>query len=358
MNKLPLLQIGDLVADKPIIQGGMGVGISLSKLSSAVANEGGIGVISAVQTGFREENFTTNTLSTNIQSLRSEIKKARKLSPNGIIGVNIMVAINNYKETVKAAVEEKIDIIISGAGLPLDLPLLVKGSKTKIAPIVSSAKAAKVIAKSWSKKYNYLPDFVVVEGPEAGGHLGFSEDQINNNESISLPEITKEVIETLALFEEKSGQKIPVIAAGGIFSGADIAKYLKLGASGVQMGTRFVATEECDAHIDYKYAYVNAKESDVRIVKSPAGLPGRALNNPFAQRFSFEKITVKSCYNCLKTCNPATTPYCISDALIQAATGNIDEGLIFAGSKVHLIDRIMSVKELMDSLVKDAELAL
>ncbi|AKL95110.1 2-nitropropane dioxygenase family protein [Clostridium aceticum] len=356
--QLPFLKIGDLVASVPIIQGGMGIGVSLSKLASAVANEGGIGTISGVQIGFREPDFETNTNAANIRGLKKEIKKARELSPNGILGVNIMVAINNYKDMVTAAVEEKVNLIVSGAGLPTELPGMTKESKTKIAPIVSSGKAAAIIAKMWDRKYDYAPDMVIVEGPEAGGHLGFSLEQLTEETKPKLVDLVKDVIQAIKPFEDKYNKTIPVIAAGGIYNGSDIAEYLKAGAAGVQMATRFVATEECDADIKYKEAYINAKQQDIQLVKSPAGLPGRAIGNAFVKKTEAGKQPVQRCYDCLKTCEPATTPYCISQALIEAVKGNIENGLIFVGSSAHKLDKITTVKELISELIHETKLAL
>jgi len=353
--KLPTLKIGNLIANIPIIQGGMGIGVSLSKLASAVANEGGIGVISAVQIGFREKDFEKNNKLANLRALANEIRKAKELSPKGIIGVNILVAANDYAELVKTAVKEKIDIIISGAGIPKDLPKYVKGTDTKAVPIVSSGKAAALIAKLWKRRYDYLPDAIIVEGPEAGGHLGFSNETLNKSPKPSLENIFKEVITAIKPFEYTYSKTIPVIAAGGIYSGKDIAKFINLGAAGVQMATRFVATEECDAHINFKNAYVKAKEKDVKIIKSPVGMPGRAIKNAFVEKIEKINIPVRYCYNCLKTCNPATTPYCISRALINAVEGNVENGLIFAGSNVGLVDKITTVKELMSILVDEVE---
>ncbi|AKA71290.1 NAD(P)H-dependent flavin oxidoreductase [Clostridium scatologenes] len=353
--KLPPLVIGELRAEVPIIQGGMGVGISGYKLSSAVANEGGIGIISSVQIGYREPDFQTNTKEANIRALREEIKKAKEISPKGIIGVNIMVAINNYDEMVKACVDEKVDVIISGAGLPLLLPKLVEGSNVKIAPIASSGKSASVIVKHWNKKYNRIPDMIVVEGPEAGGHLGFHPEQLLEENKRSLEEIVTEVIEAIKPFEEECGKHIPVIAAGGVYSGADIAKFLELGAAGVQMGTRFVATEECDADEKFKKAYVDSKKDDIRVIQSPVGLPGRAIRNELIKQVEKGRIAPTSCFNCLKKCNPKSTPYCISKALVQAVRGNLEEGLIFTGSNAYRIDKIVTVKELINELVTEAE---
>jgi NAD(P)H-dependent flavin oxidoreductase YrpB (nitropropane dioxygenase family) len=353
--KLPPLKIGELLAAVPIIQGGMGVGVSRSRLASAVANEGGIGVISGVQIGFEEPDFETNTKEANIRALKSEIRKAKELSPMGIIGVNIMVAINNYKEMVNAAVEENIDLIISGAGLPTDLPNLVKGSNTKIAPIVSSGKAAMVITKLWDHKFSYIPDLVVVEGPEAGGHLGFSLEQLTTEDKPKLLDIVKDVIEALKPYEKKYNKSIPVVAAGGIYTGKDIAECLSVGAAGVQMATRFVATEECDANLKYKMAYINSSKEDIEIVKSPVGMPGRAIHNSFLDKLEGGRLPVKKCYNCLKPCEPASTPYCISKALIEAVKGNIDEGLIFTGSNAYKLNKIVTVKELMNELIDEVE---
>lgn len=354
---LPPLRIGELIAPIPIIQGAMGVGVSLSKLAAAVANEGGIGVISGVQIGFREDDFETNNDEANVRGLKKEIRKARELSPKGILGVNLLVAINNYKDMVKAAVEEKIDLIISGAGLPTDLPMLVKNTSTKIAPIVSSGKAAALITKLWQKRFDYTPDMVIVEGPEAGGHLGFTMEELNNSSTPNLADIVKEVIEALKPFK-KSDEEIPVIAAGGIYTGEDIADYIKLGAAGVQMATRFVGTHECDAHQSFKEAYIEAKVEDIKIVKSPVGMPGRALRNTFIRALEVDKIPIKKCYNCLKPCNPAESPYCISTALINAVKGDLDKGLIFVGQNAYKLKEIISVKELMQKLVADASEAL
>jgi NAD(P)H-dependent flavin oxidoreductase YrpB (nitropropane dioxygenase family) len=355
---LPSLKIGNLVARVPIIQGGMGIGVSLSKLAAAVANEGGIGVISAVQIGFRENDFKIDNDAANIRGLIKEIRRARDLSPDGILGVNILAAVNNYKDMVKAAIKEKIDLIISGAGLPKNLPELIKGSKTKIAPIVSSGKAASVITKLWNRKYNYLPDAIIVEGPEAGGHLGFSLEQLTSIPKIDFYSIVQEVLTEIRPFEEKFKKKIPVIVAGGIFNGSDIAKYLKAGAAGVQISTRFVATEKCDAHINFKKAYIAANEKDIQIVKSPVGMPGRAIRNDFVKSLEKGKIPVERCYNCLKPCNPATTPYCISDALIRSVEGDAENGLVFVGTNAYRMNKIVTVKELMNELVIEAEQAL
>ncbi|CAB1255054.1 NAD(P)H-dependent flavin oxidoreductase [Clostridium sp. MT-14] len=350
--KLPPLIIGNLKTTIPIIQGGMGVGISGYRLAQAVANEGGIGVISTVQIGYREPDFETNTKEANIRALRKEIRKARKLSPKGIIGVNIMVAISDYEDMVKTSIEEKVDIIISGAGLPLSLPRLAVGSDVKLAPIVSSGKAASIIIRSWIKRYNRIPDAIVVEGPEAGGHLGFHLEQLKEGKE-HLDDIVCDVIKTVNSL--KCEKNIPVIAAGGIYTGGDIVRFLRLGASGVQMGSRFVATEECDAHINFKRAYINSRKEDIKIIKSPVGLPGRALRNKFIQEVEKNRIVPCKCYNCLKKCDPNKTPYCISEALINSVRGKIEKGLVFVGSNAYRIDKIVKVKELIGELITEAE---
>ncbi|MGV8981195.1 NAD(P)H-dependent flavin oxidoreductase [Clostridium sp.] len=356
--KLPPLKIGELIASVPIIQGGMGVGVSLSSLASAVANEGGIGIISTAQIGYREKDFGTNAKEANKRALRSEIIKARELSPKGVIGINIMVAMNNYEELTTVALEEGIDIIISGAGLALNLPKIAKGYKTKLAPIVSSAKAATVISKMWDRKDQCAADLIVVEGPEAGGHLGFSMESLIENKAQDLLDIVREVIEAIKPFEEKYNKKIPVVAAGGVYTGADIAEFIKIGAAGVQMATRFVATDECDASLAFKMAYINSKKEDIKIVKSPVGMPGRAINNSFMKSVQENGCKVDKCYLCIKDCNPRQTPYCITEALIQAVKGNLDKGLIFVGSNAAKVDKIVSVKDLMSELVAEAEMAL
>lgn len=353
--KLPSLVIGDLKAEIPIVQGGMGVGISRSKLAGAVANCGGVGVISGVQIGFDEPDFETNTMEANYRALRKHIRKAREISPKGIIGVNLMVALNNYDELAKAAVEEGADLIVSGAGLPIALPKFVEGSNVKIAPIVSSAKAAAVMCKMWDRRYKRIPDLVVVEGPEAGGHLGFSLEQLEHIEEQPLSDILKSVIEAVKPYENKYNKKIPVICGGGIYEGSDIAEYIKMGAAGVQIATRFIATEECDAHINYKKAFINCRKEDIEIVVSPVGMPGRAMKNKFIDKIENNKEKITKCYNCLKPCNPKDTPYCISKALINAVNGNVDEGLIFTCGKGYKIDKIVPVKELIDELVKNAQ---
>ena len=349
------LKIGNLISKYPIIQGGMGVGVSMHNLAGNVAKEGGIGIISTADIGYQDEEFNKEPMKANLKAIGNEIEKAREIAPKGIIGVNIMVALNNYAEIVKECVRNKIDLIISGAGLPKDLPSFVKGTKTKIAPIVSSGRAAKLISKVWMSKYNYVPDMIVIEGPEAGGHLGFKPEELTQENKPKLEDITKDVLKEVKEIENETGKEIPVVVAGGIFNGKDIAKFLKLGAKGVQIASRFVATKECDASEEFKQAYVNAKKEDIKIIKSPVGMPGRAIRNEFIKKVEANKEKITKCYRCIKTCNPAETPYCITKALINAVKGNLDEGLIFCGSNVDKINKITTVKELMQELIQGAE---
>lgn len=347
------IKIGEKQSKYPIIQGGMGVGVSMHKLAGNVSKEGGIGIISTADIGYMEEDFNRNPMEANLRAIGKEIKLAREIAGDDkIIGVNIMVALKNYKEIVQECVKNKIDLIISGAGIPKELPEYVQGTKTKIAPIVSSLRCCQLIVKHWIKKYNYIPDMIVIEGPEAGGHLGFKREELQEGNKPKLEEITKEIVEYIKEIEKQYNKKIPVISAGGIWDKKDIEKYLKIGASGVQMATRFVATYECDASDEFKQAYINAKKEDIKIIQSPVGMPGRAICNEFIKNTESEKCKIDKCYNCIKTCNVATTPYCITKALINSVKGNMENGLIFCGSNVDKVNKIVSVHELIQELVK------
>ncbi len=338
------LKIGNLTAKIPIVQGGMGVGVSLANLAAAVANEGGIGTISGVQIGFREPDFFTDPIGANLRAIKKEIKKAREKT-KGIIAVNFMAAMNNYELYVKKAVEEKIDLIVSGAGLPIALPKLVKGSNTKIVPIVSSAKAAKIIIRSYLKS-DRLPDAVVVEGPLAGGHLGFKMEELLENKCMALIDIVKEVKLLLSTFEEKYKVKIPLIAAGGIRTKDDIIELKDAGADGFQIASLFVPTVECDAHQNFKSAYINARDDKIKIIKSPVGMPGRAIETNFLTQT--ERI-IKKCYKCMPNCNPKEIPYCISEGLINSVEGR--DGLIFSGAKLNNVNKMTTVKEVINNLI-------
>ncbi|NCO24166.1 MAG: nitronate monooxygenase [Candidatus Infernicultor aquiphilus] len=361
LNEIPKLRIGDLKASLPIVQGGMGVGISLSGLASAVANQGGIGVIATAGIGMLEPDFATNFSEANKRALRKEIRKAKKMT-RGIIGVNVMVALSDFYDIIKIAIEEEADLVLLGAGLPLRnlkilLPDKLKENKTKVIPIVSSARAAKVIFQYWQKNYQHVPDGVVVEGPLAGGHLGFKKEQINNP-SFSLEKLLPEIISVIKTYEEHSNKNIPVIAAGGIYTGADIYKYIQLGAQGVQMATRFVATYECDASLKFKENYLKCKKEDLIIIDSPVGLPGRAINNKFLEEVSAGiRKPFKCPWRCLKTCNFENSPYCIALALTNAQQGKLEDGFSFAGANAYRVKKIISVKELINTLVEEYKTA-
>lgn len=346
------IKLGDKESKYPIIQGGMGVGVSLHRLAGNVSKEGGIGVLSAADIGYQEPDFNVNPMQANLRAIGSEIKKAREIAgKDKILGANIMVAMQNYAEIVKEFVKQKIDLIISGAGIPKDLPEYVKDSDTKIAPIVSSLRCCQLIVKHWIKKYNYVPDMIVVEGPEAGGHLGFKREELDENNEMKLEDITKEVVEYIREVEKEYNKEIPVIAAGGIWDKNDINKFLNLGASGVQMATRFVTTHECDASEEFKNAYLKAEKDDIKIINSPVGMPGRAIYNNFIKNTEKQKAKIDKCYRCIKTCDIKNTPYCITKALINSVRGNVDDGLIFCGSNVYKAKEIVSVHDLMQELV-------
>ena len=345
------LQIGELTAEKPIIQGGMGVGVSRSSLAGAVAAEGGIGIISTAQIGYDEEGFEKDQAGCNRIAIKKHICRAKEIAGGkGLVGVNIMVALKHYKEHVEEAVRAGADVIISGAGLPMDLPKLVGDSVTKIAPIVSSRRATQLILKMWAHRYQRTADFIVVEGPKAGGHLGFSRDQLKDIENLDYDKEIREIIACKREYEEKFQTKIPVVVAGGIFDRSDIEHVMELGADGVQIASRFVATKECDASDLYKQAYIQAEKKDIQIIQSPVGMPGRALRNKFIKELEISRKPVTKCYNCLEKCDPRTVPYCITKALIEAVQGNIEDGLIFCGENVDRIREMTTVHDLMQEL--------
>ncbi len=351
-STLKELRIGEKTAQIPIIQGGMGVGISRSRLAGAVAREGGVGVISTAQIGYDEEGFEQDQARCNRMAIEKHVKKAKEIAGGrGLVAVNIMVALKHYEEHVRESVKAGADVIISGAGLPMDLPKLVsEESGTKIAPIVSSRRAANLILKMWAHRYDRTADFIVIEGPKAGGHLGFSREQLADINALDFDEEICRIIECKKEYEEKFDRKIPVIVAGGVFDRADIDHVMGLGADGVQIASRFVATEECDASDAYKRAYIEAEESDIQIVQSPVGMPGRALRNEFIRHLEAGREPIRKCYNCLEKCDPRKVPYCITKALIEAVKGNLDKGLIFCGANVGKIHEMTTVHELMQEL--------
>ncbi len=348
LQKYSPLEIGHIKLKYPILQGGMGVGVSLSKLAGAVSKCGGLGVISSAQIGFKDPLFKKETLKANLEALEFHIKEAKRISQNGAIGVNIMAVTENYDEYVKRAISSGVDIIITGAGIANSLPELVKGTKTRFAPIFSSLKATKIVLKMWDKKSNNTPDAIIVEGPKAGGHLGFKNEQLDDIDALDYDNEITQIVEHVRIYEEKYNKKIPVIFGGGITTSDDVKHYMDLGCSGVQVATRFVTTEECDADDAFKQAYVTSTKDDVTIIKSPVGLPGRAIRNNFV---TGDKQSIKHCFNCIATCNPATTEYCITDALIKAVNGDVENGLVFAGANVYQCDKIYTVSDVINDLM-------
>lgn len=350
------LKIGNLEIRIPIIQGGMGVGISLSGMAAAVANQGGVGVIASAGLGMLYRQAGADFLENSITGLKEELRKAREKS-KGIIGVNVMVAMSNFTDMVKTAISEKADIIFSGAGLPLNLPsFLTKDSVTKLVPIVSSARAAKLICEKWKHDFDYLPDAIVVEGPKAGGHLGFKINQITD-ENYSLEHLIPEVVAVVRDFENIYNVKIPVIAAGGVYTGQNISDFIDLGASGVQMGSRFVTTTECDASAEFKQTYLDAIQSDIEIIQSPVGMPGRAIKNGFLDKVKLgNKIPIKCPFKCIRTCEISSSPYCIINALYSAFKGRFNNGYAFAGTNAYLAEKIISVQETFDNILEEYRL--
>ncbi len=356
--KMPKLTIGKRIATLPIVQGGMGVGISLSGLATAVARRGGIGVIAANGIGMIEPDYYQDGRAANIRALRSELRKAREKTA-GLIGVNIMVAANDFFQLLDTAIQEKADVLFMGAGLPIkNMPVgKIRAAGVLVVPIVSSGRAAALIFKYWEKAYGDVPDAVVVEGPLAGGHLGFKADKLQDADQ-QLEVLVPQVIEALAPFASAFQKKIPVIAAGGIYSGEDILKFLKLGAQGVQMATRFVATDECDADRRFKEAYVACRREDIAIIKSPVGLPGRAIRNHFLDTAAAGVRNVNRCaWRCLEQCDIKHADYCISAALDNARRGLLNHGFAFCGANAYRVDKIIPVAELLDSLKNDYEAA-
>jgi NAD(P)H-dependent flavin oxidoreductase YrpB (nitropropane dioxygenase family) len=347
------LNIGDLSVKLPIVQGGMGVAVSLSGLASAVANEGGIGVISSAAIGMTDPGYMKNFHEANKRALRKEIREA-KSKTNGVLGVNIMMALTDHEELIRVTIEEKIDIIFIGAGLPLKIPAIIakaglNGHHTKLVPKVSSAKAANLIFRYWASKYNFVPDAVVVEGPMAGGHLGFKKENLEGN-MIPLHILVEETVKAIRPFEKTFEKTIPVIAGGGLHSGKDVYDIMQAGAKGVKIGTRFVTTHECDASLEYKESYLAAEKEDIVIIDSPVGLPGRVVKNKFVQHImNGETKPFKCPWKCLASCNFREAPYCIAQALFNSARGNMDEGFAFAGSNAST--EINSVSDVITDLV-------
>lgn len=345
------LKIGKKTARIPIVQGGMGVGVSRAKLAGAVAKAGGVGVISSAQIGYDEPDFEKDIQGCNIRAIEKHVKLAKQQADGGLVGVNIMHALQHYADHVKAAVKAGADLIVCGAGLPADLPELVESADTGIAPIVSSRKAASVLLRMWDKKYGRTADLLVIEGPKAGGHLGFSPEQLSDIPSLDYDREIQEILKEKSIYEDKYGVSIPVVVGGGIFSKSDVQHAMELGADGVQVATRFVATEECDASPAYKQAYIQASEEDVTIIKSPVGMPGRAIRNAFIRKAEQGQISIQRCFQCIKKCNPKEIPYCITQALVNAVKGDLEHGLIFCGTEVARIKEVTTVPALIAELM-------
>lgn len=349
------MKLGNRELALPLIQGGMGVGVSMGGLAGAVAAEGAMGTLSTADAGWNEPDFAAHPQQANLRALRREVQRAKRLAAGaGLVAVNAMVATRQYADSVRTALEAGADAIVSGAGLPLELPALADGFEALLAPIVSGPRAAQLICRTWAKRYGRVPDFVVLEGCQAGGHLGFEEADLLSGRCTPLSRLIPEVLAALRPFEEKFGRAIPLFCAGGVATGAEMARCTRLGAAGAQLATRFIATEECDASQGYKDVLLAARPEDLRIIHSPVGMPGRAVNSPLVQRLAAGmRQPPAHCSGCIKSCRPAETPFCITHALIEAVKGNWEEGLFFSGSRVDLVDRMRTVPDLIDELMKE-----
>ena len=345
----------------PIVQGGMGIGVSLERLAGAVAANGGMGTLSAAFCGFREADFQENPREANLRALTRQVGKAKELAKGaGMVAANVMVAAAQYADSVRTALRAGVDAVVCGAGLPKDLPALaaeVPESPAALAPVVSGNRSAALICKLWDRRYGRIPDFVVLEGPLAGGHLGFSPEEAREAQAgrpQPLSVLLREVLETLAPFKEKYGRDIPVFVAGGVRDGAEMRRYMDQGAAGAQFATRFIATEECDASPAYKQRLLDAEAGDVTIVQSPVGMPGRALRSPLIQRVEAgSQPGISHCNRCLAACDCKTAPYCISKALIAAVEGDWENGLFFCGGNAGEVNRLSTVREQMDQIMNE-----
>lgn len=339
----------------PILQGGMGVGVSMGGLAGAVAACGALGCISTADAGYNEPDFGRDPFAANLRALKAEIRRARQIANGaGLVAVNAMVAARQYADSVRCAAAAGADAIISGAGLPLELPGLVPDRQVALAPIVSSARAARLILRTWARRFDRTADFIVIEGCRAGGHLGFAEDDLLAGRCETLEQILPQVLAEAAPYEQRYGHAIPVFVAGGVYTGGDIARFAALGAAGAQLATRFIATYECDASQGYKDVLLAAREEDVRIIHSPVGMPGRALATPLVQKLARGlRFPPSHCSACITSCKPSAIPYCITHALIEAVRGNREEGLFFCGANVGRLDRMRHVSELIDELMAE-----
>jgi len=359
--ELGSVKIGRYTIPSPIIQGGMGVGISWSNLAGSVSKHGGLGVVSAVGTGYYKNKQYAERLSygrpaeaTNFYSpaaLKAIISDARDICGNAPLAVNILYAMSDYGRVVKDACEAGVDIIITGAGLPTNMPEFTEGyPEVALVPIISSAKALRLICKRWQKRYNRLPDAVILEGPLSGGHQGFTYEQCLEEE-YQLENITPSVVE-----EAKAWGDIPVFVAGGIWDHDDIARFVEMGASGVQMATRFIGTHECDAHEAFKEVLIDAKQEDIQLLKSPVGYPARGVRTNLIELVDKrEGPAIKCISNCVFPCNRGeeakAVGYCIADRLSDAYLGDTKLGLFFTGTNGYRLNEIISVETLMHKLV-------
>lgn len=342
------MRIGTKKLAVPLIQGGMGIGISMGNLAGHVARCGGMGVVSSVNTGFRSPHFVRSPQQSNQVAIMQEIRKARDIAGNtGIVAVNAMMAANHNEIQIAQAIQAGADCVIAGAGLPVKLPEQVVGKSVAIAPIISSGNALDTLCRYWERRYQRAPDFVILEGPDAGGHLGFSIEELRNPPS--LVTLLEEVRAVTIPIEQKIGRAVPIFAAGGITSAKQVERLQELGAAGVQLGTRFIATHECDASQGFKEMYVKHFSNDLELIKSPAGLPGRAINTNLVTAIKkMGRIPPNHCVRCLSTCDPAKTHFCISRALAEAQRGNEIEGLFFAGKGIDSVTEITSVEAVFD----------
>ncbi|MDD2906038.1 MAG: nitronate monooxygenase [Sulfurimonas sp.] len=356
------LKIGEYVIEKPIVQGGMGVGISWDQLAGNVSKEGGLGVISAVGTGYYENKIHSKRLvadrpldAANFYSkegFEAIIKNARKICGDKPLAANILYAINDYGRVVTDACEAGINIIITGAGLPTNMPEFTADyPDVALVPIVSSAKALKIICKRWQMRYNRLPDAVVLEGPKSGGHQGFTYEQC------SMPENQLENLVAPVVAEAALWGNIPVIAAGGVWDKNDIEEMMALGASGVQMGTRFIGTFECDAHENLKQVLINAKQEDIILMASPVGYPAQGVRTNLTKLVeNREGPAIKCISNCVSPCNRGeeakVVGFCIADRLSDAFEGNLETGLFFSGTNGYKLTELISVQELLTKLTE------
>ena len=346
------LTIGKYTVPYPVIQGGMGVRISGGSLAGHVARCGGVGLVAAAGIALNSEHYTgKNYFQAELLAFKDEIAKARAIAPNGVIGVNVMVALSDFGPLVEAAVEAGAQVIVCGAGLPLNLPELTQHAPdVALVPIASSLRAAQLIARTWDKRYHRLPDAVVVEDPEtAGGHLGEKIEHIGTGEYDQYATVRA----IKQFFVDEYQKEIPVIAAGGIWDRSDLENALREGADGVQMASRFVCTEECDAAEEFKQAYLACGRDDIGLLMSPAGLPGRAIVTNAAKIRQYDLENKTPCrMGCLKKCSykESGERFCIVTALDRAQRGNTETGLVFCGTNAWKANRISTVQEVFDEL--------